>query len=237
MIYQGVDGVVRETEQPVAGIGTVKNLLYDGYCGVDGVGRQILWGNIQAEHVEKIEIRLNQMNIRETGGDHVLTVDLTKDADLSGVSAYGNVSIDLDTKEITITCTKRGYSITVSGSIFVFLKTGQILDLQVGHGFGGGSIKWNYKLLETMTFHGKYYMSASGGVYGRYEVKYGDKLTTGEYSGSISGDSVVTPAGDSAAVYMKSGIETGSGSHITRMTMQEITIGGVAFVPEMKYGG
>lgn len=237
MIYQGVDGVVRETEQPVGGRLYGIRLLYDGYSGVDGVGRQILWGNIQAEHVEKIEIRLNQMNIWETNGDHVLTVDLTEGADLSGVSAYGNVSIDLDTKEITITCTKRGYTITVNGSIFVYLKTGEIFDLGIGHSYGGGSTKWNYKLMDAMIFHGTYYMRASSGVYGRYAVKYGDDLKTGEYSNSVSGESIVTPAGDSAAVYVKSGIETGSGSHITRMTMQEITIGGVAFVPEIKYGG
>lgn len=237
MIYQGVDGVVRETEQPVGGRLYGIRLLYDGYCGVDGVGRQILWGNIQAEHIEKIEIRLNQMNIRETGGDYVLTVDLTEDADLSVVSAYGNVSIDLDAKEITITCTKLGYSISVSGSIYVFLKTGEIFGLQEGHGFAGGSTKWHYKLMDTMTFHGKYYMSASGGVNGRYAVQYGDDLKTGDYRNSISGESVVTPDGDSAHVYVKSGIETGSGSHVTRMTMQEITIGGVAFVPEIKYGG
>lgn len=247
MIELGVNGVVREVEiarmgpgakHGYAGFGET-TFLYDGYCGVNGVSRQFLWGKILAKHVERIEVIIDYVYISELSEDRevdwasVMTVALTSDEDLNAVADYGSVSVNLEDRTINAVCTKAGYVLDVRGRVHIILKTGEVFNISPDATTDPGPIG----LMDDMTFRGEYYMQINGNR-GSYNVEYGDELKTGSFSGSASGVVTVTAPTAIAVIDVGSGIcAGGSGSHITRMTMGEITIGGVAFLPEVKFGG
>lgn len=234
MIYIGESGVVREVQHPICGMNGVPRLLYDGWCGVDGMARQFLWGLIQPEHVEKITIGEDNARIYVTtfdGDSNILSISLAggpSQDELAELEEYGSVSIDPAAREITVVCTKAGYAIEVDLNFAVTLKTGECLPLNAG---SGSPVKWYANLFQDMSFRGAYYMGGSGNFEGLYDVTYGERLFDGRYSGSASGENTVAVQ-DTAHIIVTSGLEYGR-SHTTRMTMKEITIGGTAFLPEV----
>lgn len=231
MIYLGVDGVVREADYPMAGVRGIARELEDGYAGVDGVARQILWGTIQPELIERMELSLDTLEVCTVEGslyETVLKKRLSASTDLDAAMEYGSVNVNADSRTLEVNCSEAGYVIYLYGRLRIILKSGRIVPSTY------------FSTLKEPTVSADYYLrfnwSGSSYLEGQYLlICCGGALLDGYVSGSASGSKTITPQSENCTV--AAGILSGRGTTTARMTLTAVTIGGTSFLPEIIYGG
>lgn len=233
MIYLGVDGVVREAGYPMAGVSGTGRELEDGYVGVDGVARQILWGAIPSEWIERMELRLNTLEVNTVGenGDvieTVLTKPLSTDTDLDVAEEYGEVKVNAANRMLEVNCNKAGYVLSLRGDLAIVLKSGRLVPSSRFSRLQEPSVSADYYL--RFDWSGSSYLEGSYAL-----ICCGVSLLEGYISGGASGSKSIVLTYQNCIV--DAGIISGRGTTTARMTINAVSIGGTTFFPEIAYGG
>lgn len=224
MIYLGVNNAVRKASLVCAGLSGASRLVYDGWCGVNGARRQFLGGKVTADMIERFELVPAYLSVRTMDSNGSLgsaagSTALKSAADLNTYSQYGTVTVDTNSRTITIKETATGYFIQMSPEIYVKLKNGYRTDLWSG----------NISKMDDLKFTVYCYYSITGsGSWGMRMLTFcgTDDVNPDSSAASASKTTTMTPV--SSECYVGAGNARGSGTMTVQLTVQSFTVGGVS---------
>lgn len=113
-IYNGIDGVVRQTSEIHSQLGSVQYHISSGHAGIDNVNRQVYYDN----NIKDILIDVQNVTVYDFDTSVSENPPLTLfGSGLSTANQYGNVNVG--SNYVQVSCHTSGKYIYVSGSVFI----------------------------------------------------------------------------------------------------------------------
>lgn len=229
MIHIGRENVVRKAAYGYVGLAGMVRPMYDGWCGVAGARRRFMGGKITVDMIQKLELVPTYLALYQIDSDGYLTnprtVDIKSAADLNAYSSYGSVTVDASARSITVKGNTRGYMLYLQLNMYLTWKTGarELFDEDL------------IAKLDNPKFTANFYVSISGsGAYGMYENRF-CSVDCGIGSFNNSASKTLTAAPEWYDSSVAAGIQSGSATQTTTLTVKDFTIGGVQMLPKIAY--